>query len=675
MTTDLLDPVALPRFSAMTPPAISAALDAALERYEATIEALIQSRPDAFETLWLPLERAETVMDVFWAAVSHLNAMAGDAGLREAHAEGEARLVAATTRVRQNPELYALLKALRDAPGFGDRPAGDRAAVGHMIRDFELSGVALEPVRRARYAEAAAELSALSTAFGDAVLDATDAWSEHVTDPALLAGTPEPSLAAFAAAARAKGLEGWLVTLQQPSVSAVMTFVEDRGLRARIYEAAGTRASDQGPHAGRFDNSERIGRTLELRREAAGLLGFQSPVEWSLATKMASDGAEVIAFLRDIAARAKPSAERDLEAVSTFAKENLGLDHLEPWDLAFASNRMRERLFSLEEEAVRAYFPVEQVIEGWQGLVSDLFGVRLVERADVDLWSPDAAFFDLVDAGDQVIAGLYIDLHARAGKRGGAWMAPARPRLDDGDLVGKPVAYLTCNFAPKLETGPSLLSHADITVLLHETGHCLHHLFTEVDRPSVAGTAGVEWDAIELPSQLLEDFAWDYEVLKGMSRHVATGEALPRAMHEALSTARHFQAGLAMVRQIEFSLFDILLHEGVRGDDTLAVLELVRNEVAVVFPPEWHRFAHGFGHIFAGSYASGYYSYLWAEVLAADGFQSFVEAGLVDRATGNRFREEVLSRGASRQSAESFRAFRGREPDPLALLKRRGLAA
>ena len=675
MTNRLLDPVTLPRFSEMTPAAIGAALDEALAQYEAVVAQLVKDKPDSFETLWLPLERIETALETYWSAVSHLNAMSGEAELRAAHAAGEARLVEAMTRVRQNEELYKLLVALRDTPDFQTRNEADKAAVTHLVRDFELSGVALEPAKRARFAELASELSSLGTAFSNAVLDATDAWSELVTDKAVLAGAPQASMDSFAAAAKAKGEEGWLVTLQAPSISAVLTFVQDRGLRERVYRASGTRASDQGPHAGQFDNSERIIQTLALRKEAAELLGFKDPTEWSLATKMANEASEVVAFLRDLAARAKPSATKDYEAIRSFAAEHMGIDDVQPWDVAFISNRMRQTLFSLDEEAVRAYFPVEQVMEGWRALVEGLFGVQLQQRKDVDLWSEAAAYYDLVDAAGEVIAGLYVDLHARSGKRGGAWMSPARPRLDDGALSGKPVAYLVCNFAPKMDGIPALLSHTDITTLLHETGHCLHHLFTRVDRPSVQGTSGVEWDAIELPSQLLEDFAWDFSILGRMSRHVETGESLPRELYDAMMAARHFQSGMALVRQIEFGLFDMVLHEGKAGNDVLKVLEDIREEVSVVRPPKWHRFPHAFSHIFAGSYASGYYSYLWAEVLAADGFQAFVEKGTIDRSVGDRFRNEVLARGASRPAAESFKAFRGRDPDPQALLIRHGLAA
>lgn len=670
----LLDPTTLPFFSALTPDAIEAALEEGLARYGAVVAGLVTDRAESFEALWLPLERVETELDALWSAVSHLNAMKSDPALREAYAKGETRLVAATTGVRQNAELYGLLMALRARDDFSSRPDADRAAVAHLVREFELSGVALEPAKRARFAELMADQAAVSTAFSDAVMDATDAWSEHVTEAADLAGATEPSLGMFAAAAKVRDLDGWLITLQHPSVAAVLTFVENRALRERVYRAFGTRASDQGPHAGQFDNTRRIKRIMNIRKEVSGLLGFDTPANWSLATKMANDPGQVLSFLRDLGARAKPAAQRDLAELQTFAAEHLGLTTLEPWDVGFASEKLRAARFSVEEQAVRAYFPVEKVTAGWKQLLADLYGIELVERAGVDLWSDDAVYYDVKDAAGQVIAGVYTDLHARPGKRGGAWMGQARPRLQAADATTPPVAYLVCNFAAKRPEAPSLLSHDEIVTLLHETGHCLHHLFTTVNRPSIAGTNGLEWDAIELPSQVMEDFAWDFGLLERMSGHIDTGQPLSRDLYDKLSKARLFQSSLGLVRQLEFALFDMLLHVA-RDGDAMAVLARAREEVAVMRPPAWHRFAHAFAHIFAGGYAAGYYSYLWAEVLAADGFQGFVENGLTDRETADRFRAEVLARGASRPAAESFRAFRGRDPDVAALLARRGLAA
>ena len=672
-TNPLLDTRALPRFAEITADHIAPALDEALTRHAATIEALVRDKPVTFADAWLPLERAEAELGAIWAAVSHLHSVADSPELRTAYQEGEQRLVTNSIMVGQNRELYEVFEALAATPEFAALPDADRVAVEHALRDFRLSGVALDEAARERFKAVSVELATLSNAFGSAVLDATDAWEELITDEAELAGVSETDKAMFAAAAEAKGQTGWRVTLQAPSVNAILTFAENRDLRARVYKAYGTRASDQGPHAGQFDNSERIARILELRREAAGLLGFADPVEWSLATKMASDGGAVLAFLRDLASRAKPAAQRDLDELKAFAAGKLGIADLQPWDVGFASNRLRQALYAVDEAEIRGYFPVEKVMQGWQMLLERLFGIRLQQRADASLYHQDARFYDVVDESGKAIAGLYLDLFARPGKRGGAWMGEARPRRNDGDHVQLPVAYMVCNFSPAGPEAPSLLSHSDVGTLLHETGHCLHLLLTEVNRPSIAGTSGFEWDAVELPSQLMEDFAWDRQVLTAMSGHYKTGEALPDDLFDRLLRARHFQAGLFLIRQIEFALFDMLLHLGTMGSDPVEVIEAVRDEVAVIRPPAWYRFPHAFSHIFAGGYASGYYSYLWAELLAADGFMAFVEAGLLDRATGDRFRAEVLARGATRPAAESFRAFRGRDPDPRAMLVRHGL--
>ncbi|MBW4332161.1 M3 family metallopeptidase [Stakelama sp. CBK3Z-3] len=669
----LLDPLSLPDFPSLTPRAIEAALDEGIAAHQAVIADLIARRPENFADLWLPYERAETMLDALWSGVSHLQAVADTPELRAAYVAGEERLVANRMAVSQSRELYDLFAALVATPGFADLPTNDRVAVERAIRNFMLSGVALDAEAKESFGAISVELSSRMTAFGSAVLDATDAWFAHITDEAELVGIPAADKAMFARAAASRSLPGWAVTLQQPSVNAVLTFAENRDLRARVYQAYGTRASDQGPHAGQFDNSARIARILELRHEAAALLGFTDPVALSLATKMATDAEEVLAFLRDIARRAKLSAERELAELREFAADALGIMDLEPWDLAFASNRLRADRYAIDEQRVRAYFPVEKVLAGWKRLLNDLFGIRLRLRDDVPLYHPDAHYYDVADDDGVVIAGLYVDLHAREGKRGGAWMDQARSRLADGNAVGLPVAYLVCNFAPTGGETPSLLSHKDVITLLHETGHALHLLLTRVDRPSIAGTSGFEWDAIELPSQLMEDFAWDRAILKGMSGHHDTGEKLPDSLFDRMVAARNFQSAMLLMRQIEFSLFDILLHLGTLGSDPIEVIEAVRDEVAVVRPPAWHRFPHAFNHIFAGAYAGGFYSYLWAEVLAADGFQRFVEAGLIDRATGDALRAEIFSRGASRPAAESFRAFRGREPDPAVMLRRRGL--
>lgn len=658
---------ALPDFAAITPETIAPTLDTLLAERDAAAERAKAAAP-SFAATWLPVEQADVALDNFWSSVWHLHAVADTPELRAAHAAGQAVLTERGIAAQQDRAMFDTLHALEVTPEFAALDDADRVAVERSIRDRTLAGVALDDAARERFKEVATELSALQTEFASAVLDATDAWTLHVTDEARLAGLSEADRTMMAAAAEARGETGWVVTLQQPSVVAVLTFAEDRDLRAQVYRAYGTRASDQGPDAGRFDNGPRIRRILELRHEAARLLGFPDPVARSLSTKMAPDVGEVLAFLRDLAQRARPHAEAEIAELRAFAAEHLGIDDLQPWDVGFVSDRLKRHAHAIDQSVIKAYFPVDRVLSGWRALLGQLFGLTLTERNDVATYHPDARYYDVADAGG-VFAGLYLDLHARAGKKGGAWMAPTRPYLSDGGL---PVAYMVCNFAPTGGETP-LLSHDDVTTLLHETGHCLHHLFTRVPRPDIAGTTGFEWDAIELPSQLMEDFAWEPSALAAMSGHVETGEPLPRDLFDRMLAARRFGSGMFLVRQIEFAMFDLLLHLGTQGDDPMTVIEAVRDEVAVVRPPEWHRFPHAFAHIFAGGYAAGYYSYLWAELLAADGFAAFAEAGTVDRATGDRLRETVLSQGAVRPAIELFRAFRGRDPDPAAMLARHGL--
>lgn len=669
----LLDTIALPRFAEVVADQIAPALDVALANHEATIETLTTTRPTDFSSVWLPYERANTQISAVWSTVSHLYGVADTPALRTAYLDGQKRLVENDMKVGQNPALHDILVALRDSAEFRVLSDEDRVAVEREIRSFTLSGVALEPEARDLFKAISVELSSLSSDFGSAVLDATDAWSELITDESMLDGISNSDKAMFAGAASAVGQRGWLVTLQYPSINAVLSFAENRQLRFRVYEASTTRASDQGPQAGQFDNSARITRILELRHQAAKLLGFADPVAWSLATKMASNADEILTFLRDLGHRAKPSAERELAELQNFAADECGIDDFQPWDSAFVSNRLRQARYAVDEQAVRAYFPVERVMAGWQDLMKRLFGVSLVKRDGASLYHEDVRFFDVIDDGGTVIAGLYVDLHARTGKRGGAWMDQARSKLQDGNIVAVPVAYLVCNFAPKGGDNPSLLSHSDVTTLLHETGHCIHLLFTQVNRPSIAGTNGFEWDAVELPSQIMEDFAWDRDVLTAMSGHYLTGAPLPAEMFDRMLKARHFLAAMFILRQVELALFDLILHLGTMGSDPMTVLKAVRDEVAVIQPPEWNRLPHAFSHIFSGGYAAGYYSYLWAELLAADGFMAFSETGVVNMETGRRFREEVLSRGATRPARDSFRAFRGRDPEPDAMLLRHGL--
>ncbi|MEO8747839.1 MAG: M3 family metallopeptidase, partial [Rhodanobacter sp.] len=611
-----------------------------------------------------------------WAPVSHLHAVADSAALREAYGLAEEVLTEHAIELGQNRNLHTAVQMLAEAPDRSALAPPERALVEHALRDFRLSGVALDEPARSRFREIGVELSRLSTEFSNAVLDATEAWREHIDDERDLAGVPESGRSVLRQYAHDESLGGYLVTLKQPSVQAVLAHADNRQLRERVYWAYQTRASDQGPHAGKFDNSARIERIMALRHEAARLLGFANAAEESLATKMATSPPEVLEFLHDLAARALPVARRELAALREFARVDLNLENLEPWDVAYAAEKLRKREYDLDEEQLKAYFPLPAALDGLFALVGKLYGITVAARDDVDVWHRDVRYVDLLDAEGRVFAGAYMDLYARNGKRGGAWMDVCRARFADGAHRQLPVAFVTCNFSPPSAGAPALLSHDDLQTLFHEFGHGLHHLLTEIELPSIGGIDGVEWDAVELPSQFMENFAWNRRALDLFARHHLTGAALPEELFQRLLAARHFHAGLYLVRQLEFALFDFRLHleyDPEQGARPLAILEDVRNQVAVLHPPAWQRFPHGFSHVFAGGYAAGYYSYLWAELLSADAFGAFEEHGVIDRGTGERFRREFLAVGASRPALESFVAFRGRKPQPDALLQSYGL--
>ncbi len=678
----LLADATLPAFSRIRPEHVTPAIETILADYRDAIDALTApGAPRDFTTVMLTQERLEQRLARAWSPVGHLHAVADSEALRQVYGPAEEALTEHAIELGQNRALYAVVQALADAPDFAALPRPERALVEHALRDFKLSGVALEEPARSRYREIGVELSRLSTEFSNAVLDASEAWHEHITDERDLAGIPESGRAVLRQYAEDQELDGYLVTLKQPSVQAVLSYADNRGLRERVYWAYQTRASDQGPQAGKFDNSARIEKIMALRHEAARLLGFANAAEESLATKMAGSPTEVMEFLHDLAARARPVAQQELATLREFARSELGLDNLESWDVGYASEKLRQQQYALDEEQLKPYFPLPAVIDGLFALVGRLYGIRLSARDDVDVWHPEVRYYDVRDADDRVFAGAYVDLYARTGKRGGAWMDVCRARFDDGVQSQLPVAFLTCNFAPPTEGRPALLTHDDVLTLFHEFGHGLHHLLTEIALPSIGGIDGVEWDAVELPSQFMENFGWNREALDLFARHWQTGERLPDELFQRMLAARHFQAGLFLVRQLEFALFDFLLHleyDPDQGARTLAVLAEVRKQVAVLHPPAWQRFPHGFSHIFAGGYAAGYYSYLWAELLSADAFGEFEQragaaGSVIDHATGERFRREVLAVGASRPALESFVAFRGRKPQPEALLRSHGL--
>ena len=678
MTNPLLEATALPHFSAILPEHIEPAIDAILADYQNGVDALLASfKPRTFENVIGVCEQLDDRLSRAWAPVGHLHGVKDSEALREAYASAQEKIVAFSSALGQNRELYAAVKAVAESKEFATLPAAARTVVEHELRDFVLAGVALEEPARSRYREISSELATLSTEFEEAVLDATDAWSEQLVDEAALAGIPESGRAVLRAYAEEKGFDGWLVTLKQPSVQAVLSYADDRELRARVYRAYGSRAGESSDD-GKFDNSARIEKIMALRHESAQLLGFANTAEESLATKMAESPDQVIAFLRDFVAKAKPMAENDLAELRAFAAEELQIADLQPWDVGYASEKLRERKYALNEEELKPYFPMPAVMDGLFAVIQRVLGVSVRLREDVDVWHDDARYYDLLDTDGNVFAGAYVDLYARSGKRGGAWMDVCTSRLRDGDSLQLPIAFLTCNFAPPTATTPSLLTHDDVITLFHEFGHGLHHMLTEVDYAGVSGISGVEWDAVELPSQFMENFAWKREGLELIARHWKTGEHLPDALYERMQAARNFQSGLFLVRQLEFGLFDFRLHhefDPALGARTLELLDEVRREVSVLAPPSWHRFPHAFTHIFAGGYGAGYYSYLWAEVLSADAFERFEQEGVFNAEVGKAWRAAVLAVGGSRPALESFMEFRGRKPSPDALLRSYGVAA
>jgi oligopeptidase A len=672
----LLADTALPDFAAIRPEHVVPAVEQAIASHSAAIARIAHNGSSEFETVVIASERADFDLARSWSPVGHLASVTDTPELREAHAEGQALVTSYLMEAGQNRDHYAALQRLAARKDFSILSPAKKRAIELALQGFRLAGVALEGEARQRFLDIGVELSDLSVKFANAVLDATEAWTEHVTEEAKLAGVPDGDKAILAAYAREKSLSGWLITLRQPSVQAIMLRAEDRALRERVYRANSTRASDMAQD-GSFDNSARIERIMALRHEAAGLLGFQDAAARSLETKMAADAQEVLTFLADLGARARPMAEKELDDARSFARKHLGLDTLEAWDMPYVAEAMRRTLHGIDQEAMKAYFPMPSVLAGTEALIKRLFGVRLVARAGVPVWHAEVMYYDLLDTDGTVLAGVYLDLFARGSKRGGAWMDVCRSRFRDGNRFHVPIAFLTTNFAAPAGHRPSLLTHNDVVTLFHEFGHVLHHILSEVDLPSVGGISGVEWDAVELPSQFMENFAWDKSTLIGLSSHVENGEPLPEAMFDRLLAARQFQAGLGLLRQVEFATFDLRLHSdfdparGARVDETLTS---VRAAVAVVQPPAWNRFAHAFTHIFAGGYAAGYYSYLWAELLSADAFELFAHRDFSDGG-GTAFRREILAVGASRTAAENFNAFAGRAPEIGALLRTKGLEA
>ena len=677
MTNPLLSMDGLPPFSQIKPEHVKPAIEQAIADCKARIaEVLKQTEPQTWDSLVAPLEEVDDRLGRIWSPVSHLNSVVNSNELREAHDGCLPLLSEYQTFVGQHEGLYQAFQQLAASDEYPRLSEPQRQQIENTLRDFRLSGIGLPKEQQQRYGEIVARLSELASNFSNQVMDATLGWQRHVTDEAELAGLPESAKAAAQQLAASRELEGWLFTLDIPSYLPVIMYSDNRALREEIYTAFATRASDQGPNAGKWDNSPLMDEIVALRHELAQLLGFATYADYSLATKMADKPAQVLGFLNDLATRSRPQAQQDLAELRQFALEQFGVSELAAWDLSYYAEKLKQHRYAISDEVLRPYFPAPRVLAGLFETVRRLFGLRIQQRLAVETWHPDVNFYDIFDSQGELRGSFYLDLYARPHKRGGAWMDDCIGRRfrQDGSLQ-RPVAYLTCNFNGPVGDKPALFTHDEVVTLFHEFGHGLHHMLTRIDVAGVAGIHGVPWDAVELPSQFMENWCWEPEALAFLSGHHETGEPLPQAELDRLLAARNFQSAMQMLRQLEFSLFDFRLHhefDPAQGARVQAVLDDVRK--LSVFPaPAFNRFQHSFSHIFAGGYAAGYYSYKWAEVLSADAFSRFEEEGIFNARTGADFLHQILEMGGSRSPMELFRAFRGREPTIDALLRHCGI--
>ncbi|MDP5209889.1 M3 family metallopeptidase [Microbulbifer sp. 2205BS26-8] len=668
MSNPLLNLPQLPHFDQLQPYQVAPAISELIARCRQQLQQGLKD--PGWESTLVPLEQAQDQLNRAFSPVSHLNSvLSGE--WRSPYEAALALVTAYWAEQGQNRDLYAVYQQLAGAPEFEHWPQPRKQSVVLGLRDFELGGVGLHGEARRQFAENSRRLAQLSSEFANNVLDATNAWTWHTEDAGVLAGLPQTALAAARSAAKGKNLPGWLITLEGPSYLAVMTHADNRALRREVYTAFVSRASEVGPNGGTYDNSTLMETILSLRADQARLLGMANYAELSLASKMAPSTERVLEFLNDLIGRAKPAAEREMAELREFAGTTYGLEDLQPWDLAWASEKLKEQRYAISQEALRPYFPYSKVVEGLFTLVEKLFGVAVAADNSVATWHEDVQFFWLLKGGER-IAGFYLDAFAREEKRGGAWMDTVCSRRQTGRGLQLPIAYLVCNFSPAAGEMPSLLTHSEVTTLFHEFGHGLHHMLTKVDVEAVSGINGVAWDAVEMPSQFLENWCWQPAVIPMISSHYQSGAALPQAMLKKMLAARNFQSAMFTLRQLEFALFDFRLHccsEAMSAEKIQQLLNTVRSEVSVVPVARENRFQHTFSHIFAGSYAAGYYSYKWAEVLSADAFSLFEEKGIFDRTTGEHFLHTILEQGGSRDALALFTEFRGREPKIDALLR------
>lgn len=676
MSNPLLNNTGLPKFSQIQPEHVVPAIEQLIQQCRDTIEQVSQIDTPTWENFYLPQAITGDKLSRAWSPVGHLNSVKNSSELREAYQACLPMLSEYSTWVGQHQGLYQGYVKLKNSPEFATYSLAQKKAIENSLRDFELSGISLPADKQKRYGEISARLSELSSQFSNNVLDATMGWDIVIEDEADLKGLPESALEGAKLSAQSKEKSGYRFTLEFPSYLPVMTYCENRELRQKMYEAYNTRASDQGPNAGKWDNSAIMAETLELRLELAKLLGFESYAELSLATKMAENPTQVVDFLEGLANRSKEQGKKELAELKAFAKESYGVSELQPWDIAFYSEKQKQALYAINDEELRLYFPEERVLSGLFELVKRIFGMRVEEQKEFDSYHENVRFFNIFDETDRLRGSFYLDLYARENKRGGAWMDDCinQKRLADGSLQ-KPVAYLTCNFNKPIGDKPALFTHDEVTTLFHEFGHGIHHMLTEIDVGDVSGINGVPWDAVELPSQFLENWCWEEDALAFISGHYQTGEPLPKEKLTQLLKAKNFQAAMFVLRQLEFGLFDFRLHMSEPKENiVLDTLKAVKAQVAVVELPTFVRTPHSFSHIFAGGYAAGYYSYLWAEVLSADAFARFEEEGIFNREVGQSFLDNILTRGGSEEPMVLFERFRGRKPTLDALLRHKGIA-
>ncbi|WEJ62722.1 M3 family metallopeptidase [Thiomicrorhabdus lithotrophica] len=668
-----------PQFGSFHVEHIEPAVSQLLKDNRKVIEDLVadNSQP-TWQNFIEPLEFIDNRFEKIWGPVGHLDATMNSDEWHEAYTNCLEQVTQYYTETGQNAGLYQKFNQLAESDEYETYNLAQQKVIENALRNFRLSGIALPKNKQAIYKELKQQLSQNSSQFGNNVLKATQAWYKHIKDESELAGLPESAMGLLQQLAGQKSLEGWCVTLDFPSYLAVLTHADNRELREEVYKAFSTRASEQSNHA-EFDNSELIETIRADRHKLASLLGFKNYAEYSLATKMAESTDQVLGFLRDLAVKSKPQAEKELSTLKAFAKSTLGIDDFQPWDVTYASEKLKNETLSLSQEKLRPYFPVETVLKGLFLITKTLFNIKITVKEGVETWHKDVRFFELTDEANQVVGHFYLDLYARENKRGGAWMDSAitRWKHPQGQLQ-TPVTYLVCNFTPPIGDKEACLTHDEVTTLFHEFGHGIHHLFTKMEQLDVSGISGVPWDAVELPSQFMENFCWEREGLNFISSHIETGETLPDDLFEALQKGRGFQSAMMMLRQIEFALVDFELHTFYNPDapeDVLDIAQRIRNEVAVVQPPSYSRQLHSFSHIFAGGYAAGYYSYKWAEVLSADAFSLFEETGILNSETGMHFKNTILAAGGSVDPMVLFKAFRGREPQIDALLRHSGIRA